>query len=407
MFDLQNLNFDINEDGIPDTALALLDLDDDGIADSLLLDVDGDGIDDAIISDFNDDGILDQIVTDINGDGVVDVLADSDYNGTFDVMTTQYDTDGDGVIDTIVKASDYNDDGAADSTVAYQDVNGDGIFDVVTKTYDSDGDTVLDTAKTFYDFDGDGNEDAITMEQFIDTDGDSIPDTYVLAVDEDANGTYEAVEIYGFDAETGALELLAAEEFAPVEYQPLDQFDPANSNPDDVIGDPAESMEYWEHQGNTNRCAVFSQKFIIEELTGQELDIEELADLAESNGWFSEEGGTPFLNMNKILDYYGVENEMTFHNDISDIQECLENGGKVIVGIDADEIWYGETNDLFTPGDGANHAVEVIGIDNSDPDNPMVILNDSGTVGGCGEMVPLDMFLDAWEDSNCQMIACV
>ena len=136
---------------------------------------------------------------------------------------------------------------------------------------------------------------------------------------------------------------------------------------------------------------------------------QELADLAEENGWFTEEGGTPVINMNKILDYYGVDNEMTFNNDIDDIRECLEAGGKVIVSIDADEIWYGEVDGegIYTPNDGVNHAVEVIGIDYSDPDEPMVILNDSGNPDGCGVMVPLDYFVDAWEDGNCQMIACM
>ena len=407
MFDLQNLNFDINGDGIPDQVLASVDLDGDGIEESLLLDTDGDGFEDAMITDFNGDGIIDQIAVDLTGNGIADVIADTNYDGTFDFVETFYDNDGDGVIDTIVEASDYNQDGTIDSVVSYIDVDGDGGFDIVTKTYDSDGDSILDTTKTYYDFDGDGNEDLITMEQFIDTDGDAVPDTYVLTVDENADGVYDAIEIYDFDAETGALELLAAEEFTPVEYQTLDQFDPESSSPDDVVGDPAESMECWEFQGNTQRCAVFSQKFVIEELTGREIDVEELAELAEDNGWFSEDGGTPFLNMNKLLDHYGIENEMSFHNDINDIKECLDNGGKVIVAIDADEIWYGETNDLFSPQDGANHAVEVIGIDYSDPDNPMVILNDSGAPNGCGEMVPMDMFLDAWEDSNCQMIACM
>lgn len=103
---------------------------------------------------------------------------------------------------------------------------------------------------------------------------------------------------------------------------------------------------------------------------------------------------------------YGIENEMSFHNDINDLRQCLENGGKVIVSVNSDEIWYGETDQLFVPVDGANHAVQVIGIDDSDPDNPMVILNDSGTPDGCGEMVPLDVFEDAWADGDCQMITC-
>ena len=54
----------------------------------------------------------------------------------------------------------------------------------------------------------------------------------------------------------------------------------------------------------------------------------------------------------------------------------------------------------------ADHAVEVIGFDYSDPNNPMVILNDSGTPDGCGELVPLDVFVNAWEAGDCQMIEC-
>ena len=61
---------------------------------------------------------------------------------------------------------------------------------------------------------------------------------------------------------------------------------------------------------------------------------------------------------------------------------------------------------MFSPLSGANHAVEVIGIDYSDPEHPMVILNDSGPQNGCGEMVPLDQFLDAWQDGDNLMIEC-
>ncbi|MCD8111039.1 MAG: hypothetical protein LUE14_13305 [Clostridiales bacterium] len=184
----------------------------------------------------------------------------------------------------------------------------------------------------------------------------------------------------------------------------LKNFDPSEADPDEVSGDPEKSMGYWEFQGDTNRCAIFSQMFIIEEMTGQELDIEEVCDIAEENGWFTEENGTPLMDMNKLLDYYGVDNDMSFANDISDIEDRLTDGGKVVAAIDADEIWYGENDDIYTPDDGANHAVEVIGLDTSDPDAPMVILNDSGNPDGSGVMIPLDTFMDAWEDSGYMMV---
>jgi len=36
----------------------------------------------------------------------------------------------------------------------------------------------------------------------------------------------------------------------------------------------------------------------------------------------------------------------------------------------------------------------------------MVILNDSGTIDGCGERIPMDVYEDAWEDGYNHMIVC-
>ena len=97
---------------------------------------------------------------------------------------------------------------------------------------------------------------------------------------------------------------------------------------------------------------------------------------------------------------------MSFHCTIQDIENCLNNGGKVIVSLDANEIWYGEDDNLFSPFSNANHAVQVIAIDRTDPSSPVVVLNDSGHENGKGSMIPMDVFLGAWEDGNCQMIEC-
>lgn len=401
MFDFDGLNFDLDGDGIPDSHAEFYDSDGDGFDDSAVADINGDGIPDAVLTDYNHDGIYDPAMIDTNGDGTFDavcydtdgdgivdtLVSDTNKDGIFDSVHSEYDTDRDGIVDTIVDAIDYDQDGIIDSQTVYHDYNRDGIFDEVVKSYDSDGDGMFDTSITYQDFNGDGREDAIIKEQFIDQDGDGQVDTYIINTDLDGDNVFEAVEVYSIDAETGIIELVqfdGEDAGNGVYIDDLEQFDPEKADMSKVCGDPASAMEEWEFQGETGRCAIYSQKFVIEELTGQEIDIEELADLAEENGWFSEESGTPLLNMNKILDYYGIQNEMSFHNDIDDIRECLESGGKVIVSIDADEIWFGESDDLFTPGDGPNHAVEVIGIDYSNPDEPMVILNDSGNPNGCG-----------------------
>ena len=56
----------------------------------------------------------------------------------------------------------------------------------------------------------------------------------------------------------------------------------------------------------------------------------------------------------------------------------------------------------FSPAD---HAVAVTGIDLSDPSNPMVILNESGSPDGAGVRYPLDRFMDAWDNSDCYYVA--
>lgn len=248
------------------------------------------------------------------------------------------------------------------------------------------------------------------QELLIDTDGNAVPDTYVVQVDPDEDGVFDILDVSAYDPATGGLVSLGAFELEPeaetMRYEELENFDPATADPADVVGDPGASMEHWEYQGSTGRCTLYAQKFVIEELTGQELDIEQLADLAEANGWFTEESGGTTLNMNKVLDYYGVENEVSFNNSIDDIRECLENGGKVIVSVDADEIWFAD-DDSFHPRRGHEPRRRGHRHRLQRPDEPMVILNDSGTDNGCGEMVPLDVFVDAWEDGNCHMISCM
>ena len=247
-------------------------------------------------------------------------------------------------------------------------------------------------------------DELISFDETFESGGDvitSLEQRSITSVEED----YEAfVEQYGSICDD-VVAILNEDSCDAVTYiDDLENFDPEQATPSDVSGMPERSMEYWEYQGDTGRCALYAQKFIIEELTGYEVDIDQMAEIASENGWFSEEGGTPIDCMDKMLDYCGIENESSYFNSIEDMKECLDNGGKVIVAVDSGEYWFGEEDNMFLPNDGADHAVEVIGIDESDPNHPMVILNDSGQPNGCGEMIPLDVFENAWDDSNNFMI---
>lgn len=181
----------------------------------------------------------------------------------------------------------------------------------------------------------------------------------------------------------------------------LENFNPAESND---LFNSGEAMEYWEFQGDTNRCAQYSQLFVIEEFYDVRIDPDEFCAFSEANGWFSEEGGTSIQDMNKMLDYFGIDNELSDGNTMDDLMDCLENGGRVIVAIDSGEYWCGEDmwEDYFDPY-GADHAIEVIGYN---PETNCVIVNDSGNHDGCGCEIPLETFADAWADSNNTMIEC-
>ena len=450
---------DFNGDGITDAWA--YDIDGNGTIDNVDVDTDYNGTVDASVRDTDFDGIADVLVADHDGDGYIDETIDvSDMNADIDQNIRNYienggqpnpepaeptlhepapeepdqpkdpdkpeddgyqthDIDHDENMKNILhgETGDKYYDFVHDRYVGdryYVDTDGDGQNDVMIRHFDSDGNGRYDTSVQYYDTDNDGEVDAVIKTELIDADGDGVYDTYEESVDADFDGTFDEVHVYDYDIGTGDKELIniyydvdsSEYDIDSDWFSANDTFDPNSSDPDAVVGNPADEMEYWEYQGNTGRCAIYAQKFIIEQYTGQEVDIEELVDKAIEHGWFDESIGTYEDDGTKLLELYGVPADVNYNCGLEDIRNALENGKHVIVGIDADEIWGQDQDDIFSPADGQNHAVDVIGIDYTDPENPMVILNDSGTPNGQGELVPLDVFMDAWDDSNYRMAAC-
>lgn len=311
-------------------------------ADSVGIDLDGDGIADVIVS---------QYLQDLDGDGVADAL----------VTEQQIDTDGDGIFDAV----------QVDVGI---DTDGDGLIDAhsIVTGVDTDGDGIIDYMQTAEDYDNDGLWDSVS--EYADTDGDGIWDMA-------GNDGIALGEVPGYEA-----------------------FDPDAADLDGITGAPADAMENWHGQETGSSCAVASQEFVLEQLTGKDFEESDLRELAEENGWYDPNGGTAMEDIGNILEHMGLDVEKSQGNSIADVEHCLENGGAVIVGVDSSEVWEGMDNDLFGPGMDADHAVQVIGIDRSNPEQPMVILNDPGAANGGGAMLPLDVFVGAWEDSGCFMV---
>lgn len=165
----------------------------------------------------------------------------------------------------------------------------------------------------------------------------------------------------------------------------------------ELVGNPNSDIENWHEQTYPDTCAIVSQEFILDELTGMDFTEEQLRQEAINKGYYSPGYGTPQEDVGRLLEDYGFEVERTQGNTLEDLSVKLENGDKVLVSLDADEIWnlgqedyqedylddYSESSGCI-PGQDCNHAVQVIGIDYSDRNNPMVILNDPGSPNSQG-----------------------
>ncbi len=358
--------------------------------------------------DFLNGLFSDDDMTDVNGDGIPDIPVDTDNDGVYDSFVTPVDLNGDGVYDSFMSPVDTNGDGVYDSYMTPVDVDGDGFSDGYIVPVDLNGDGVLDGFEAHLDTDHDGMEDVLMWGEYRDDDGDGDPDSLDIEVssngyhvnitetDTDDDGYFDT---FWFD-DNGDDDMVMDVGAAPA----YDRFDPDDADLGSVVGNPGEAMESWHVQGTDYTCAVVAQEFALEQLTGHDFSEADLADIAEANGWLIQGGGTANDDIGNLLEAAGLRVERSYGNTFQELESCLANGGQVIVSVDSDEMWMGESDDFFLPGHDSDHAIQVIGVDHSDPDGPMVIINDSGVANGCGAMVPLDVFMDAWEDSGCFLV---
>lgn len=161
---------------------------------------------------------------------------------------------------------------------------------------------------------------------------------------------------------------------------------------------------YQQHAEDT--CAIKSQQLILREY-GIDVSEEDLVALSMQNGWYKGDGsGTQCCDIGRLLAEAGIPVSQHVDANIYDLADHLANGHQVIVTVDSTELWHGGfitwLHDVIV-GDSMDHALLVVGIDNSDPKNPMVLVTDPGSGEAC-KPYPLDKFMDAWEDSHHFMV---
>ena len=175
-----------------------------------------------------------------------------------------------------------------------------------------------------------------------------------------------------------------------------------------IAGTPWVNSLFWDFQDLSYNCTVAVQYCILQGF-GIEVTEAEVTQLALDNGWLTEAGGT-FADLGKVLEYYGVETHSNVNATIADVMAELCEGHSVIVPVDAGELWadtflerlWEWMEDVLGISD---HVIWITGVDMSDPDNPQVIVNDTGHPDGAGQQYPLSEFMDAWADANFAYIA--
>lgn len=317
-------------------------------------------------------------------DQIQSVGLDLDGDDTIDRIILGVDFDGDGSIDQILGEVNLDDDSVVNGLLSisrYSENEADFNFDFDALTDASD--------KSSIDFDGFAAEEmGLNFGENVDM-LTNIGDEHI----------FEAENTFFTDSES--IEQINMEELASVDT--YETFDPDEIDNQNIIGNPEAYMDNWHPQETDFSCAIAAQEFAIEELLDIDIDESELRKIAFENGWLTE-NGTTIYDIGKLMEHMGLNVERSFNNTLEDLCACLERGCHPVVSVDADELWSGYNEELFFPGRDANHAIQVIGVDLSDPDDPMVIINDSGVANGCGAMVSAELFLDAWEDSSCYMV---
>lgn len=163
--------------------------------------------------------------------------------------------------------------------------------------------------------------------------------------------------------------------------------------------DPSEVYQYY-----PDTCAIRSQELILKDF-GINISQEELIQEAIYHGWYTPGQGTSPEDVGKLLELNGVPVRQYENGNIFSLVNELAQGHKVIVGVDANELWSNGPDwlDIFginTP----NHALLVSNIDTTDPNNITVTLTDPGT-GDVAKVYSFAQFEDAWRDSNCFVVA--
>ena len=176
-----------------------------------------------------------------------------------------------------------------------------------------------------------------------------------------------------------------------------------------AVGEPWHFAQFWQSQFLSFNCSVAVQRAI---LASYGVNISEgfLTEMAIRYGLLIEGKGASLSDCWQLLYQFGIETRAVMEGNVTLLTNELLAGNRVIVPLDSGELWADNfleevwewLEDFFGIAD---HVIWITGIDMSDPDNPIVIINDTGDPDGAARTYPLSLFMDAWEDADFSYIA--
>jgi LysM repeat protein len=177
----------------------------------------------------------------------------------------------------------------------------------------------------------------------------------------------------------------------------------AGADPDAglVHGDPSLISDDWFLQRSNGNCVPASLTEVLSQVTGHRFaDESVVAERFAALGKPVTAQGETLADAETVLDSFGVESHVASDATLSDLEQYLDDGRAIVVGVNADEIWHGD-NTAANPTGRANHALLITGIDEA---RGMVTLSDPGNPDGKNEVVPLDVFKEAWAAGENQLL---
>lgn len=189
----------------------------------------------------------------------------------------------------------------------------------------------------------------------------------------------------------------------------LPQEESETSAPQYEWGDREQFSKHWFNQSTNGHCVPASVAQIVSEYTDLDIgDESAFVEYALQQGFYPDGDDTTGMSMESgasLLEAAGVPAHVE-SGSIEALASYLDNGYGVMVAVDSGEYWdpLTEQADETTGTDaGGDHCVVVSEIDAA---AGVVYLSDPGSPDGNQAAVSLDTFLEAWGESQNEMIVC-